>query len=104
MPILYIVAIGWIYVVLMMSVAETSAVAGIATFLFYGVLPLGVILYLLNTPKRRALRAEAEKLRRVQVQQRNVADESANASASELSDAPVHAATPKGTPEISPDP
>jgi hypothetical protein len=75
MPILYIVAIGWIYVVLMMSVAETSAVAGIATFLFYGVLPLGIILYLLNTPKRRAARAEAEKLRRAQMQQRNAAEE-----------------------------
>ncbi len=75
MPILYIVAIGWIYVVLMMSVAETSVVAGIATFLFYGVLPLGVILYLLNTPKRRAQRAEEEKLRRVQMQQRSIAAE-----------------------------
>jgi predicted membrane channel-forming protein YqfA (hemolysin III family) len=74
MPILYIVAIGWIYVVLMMSVAETSFIAGIATFLFYGVLPLGVILYLMNTPKRRAMRAEAEKLRRVQMQQRHLAD------------------------------
>jgi hypothetical protein len=70
MPILYIVAIGWIYVVLMMSVTETSVIAGIATFLFYGVLPLSVILYLMNTPKRRAMRAEAEKLRRVQMQQR----------------------------------
>jgi len=75
MPILYIVAIGWIYVVLMMSVAETSVVAGIATFLFYGVLPLAVILYLMNTPKRRAARAEAEKLRRVQVRQRAVTEE-----------------------------
>ena len=75
MPILYIVAIGWIYVVLMMSVAETSVVAGIATFLFYGVLPLGAILYLLNTPKRRAQRAEEEKLRRVQMQQRSIAAE-----------------------------
>ena len=80
MPILYIVAIGWIYVVLMMSVAETSAVAGIATFLFYGVLPLGVILYLMNTPKRRRVnvaRAEADKLRRVQMQQRGTPAEEA---------------------------
>ena len=75
MPILYIVAIGWIYVVLMMSVAETSVIAGFATFLFYGVLPLGVILYLMNTPKRRAMRAEAEKLRREQMQQRAAAAE-----------------------------
>ncbi len=83
MPILYIVAIGWIYVVLLMSVAETSTVAGIATFLFYGVLPLGVILYLLNTPKRRARRAETEKLRLVQMQQKILATELANAAAQE---------------------
>ncbi|HEX8955466.1 MAG TPA: hypothetical protein VF798_04295 [Burkholderiaceae bacterium] len=74
---MYIVAIGWIYVVLMMSVAETSVIAGIATFLFYGVLPLGVILYLMNTPKRRTARAEAEKLRRAQMRPiSTVADES----------------------------
>lgn len=85
MPILYIVAIGWIYVVLMMSVAETSVVAGIATFLFYGVLPLGVILYLLNTPKRRAQRAEEEKLRRVQMQQRNMANAAAQETPPEVS-------------------
>lgn len=64
---MYIVAIGWIYVVLMMSVTETSAIAGVMTFLLYGILPLTVILYLLNTPKRRQRRAEEEFLRRRQI-------------------------------------
>lgn len=50
---LHIVAIAWIYVVLMMSIAEHSVVAGIMTFLLYGVLPLTIILYLMNTPNRK---------------------------------------------------
>ena len=58
---LLIVAIGWMYVVLMMSVAESSAIAGVMTFLLYGVLPISVILYLLNTPKRRQRRQKEEK-------------------------------------------
>ncbi len=58
---MYIIAIGWIYVVLMMSITETSVTAGVMTFLLYGILPLGVILYLLNTPERRRRRAEIEK-------------------------------------------
>jgi TRAP-type C4-dicarboxylate transport system permease small subunit len=57
---MYIVAIGWIYVVLMMSISEASVTAGLMTFLIYGILPLGVILYLLGTPERRRRRAAAE--------------------------------------------
>lgn len=58
---MYIVAIGWIYVVLMMSITETSVIAGVMTFLLYGILPLTVILYLLATPERRRRRQAAEK-------------------------------------------
>lgn len=57
-----IVAIAWIYVVLMMSLTEHSIVAGIMTFLLYGVLPLGVILYLIGTPQRKRRRLAAEKI------------------------------------------
>lgn len=55
MPI-YIVAIGWIYVVLMMSVTERSAIAGIATFILYGAFPLSIILYVMDAPRRRKVR------------------------------------------------
>ncbi|RJG06277.1 hypothetical protein D3870_09855 [Noviherbaspirillum cavernae] len=58
---MYIVAIAWIYVVLMMSITEHSAVAGIVTFLLYGVLPLTIILYLMDTPRRKRNRAAREK-------------------------------------------
>ena len=60
---LYIVAIGWMYVVLMMTVAEALAPNGgllgaLITFVFYGLLPLALVLYLVATPARRkALRA-----------------------------------------------
>jgi biotin transporter BioY len=58
---MYIVAIGWIYVILMMLITETSVTAGVMTFLLYGILPLVVILYLMNTPGRRLRRKEIEK-------------------------------------------
>lgn len=57
-----IVAIAWIYVVLMMSITEHSVIAGIMTFLLYGVLPLTIILYLMGAPQRKRNRAKAEKL------------------------------------------
>lgn len=55
-----IIAIAWIYVVLMMSITEHSIIAGIMTFLLYGVLPLTIILYLLNGPNRKRRRLAAE--------------------------------------------
>jgi hypothetical protein len=54
----YLVVIAWMYVVLMMSVAEATNTTGsvlgaIVTFFLYGVLPLVVVVYLLRTPQRR---------------------------------------------------
>jgi hypothetical protein len=60
---MYLVAIAWIYVVLMMAVAEAmspqgSVIGAIFTFLLYGLLPLAIVLYILGTPgRRRALKA-----------------------------------------------
>jgi hypothetical protein len=56
----YIVAIGWLYVVLMMSVTERSVVAGVATFVFYGLAPLALFLWLAGTPQRRRNRRSAD--------------------------------------------
>jgi mannose/fructose/N-acetylgalactosamine-specific phosphotransferase system component IID len=46
---MYIVAIGWVYVVLMMAVAEATSSQGtvlgaVFTFILYGLLPLGIVL------------------------------------------------------------
>jgi len=64
---MYLVAIAWMYVVLMMAVAEAvspqgSVLGAFFTFLLYGLLPLSIVLYIMGTPgRRRALRAaEAE--------------------------------------------
>jgi hypothetical protein len=55
-----IVAVAWIYVVGLMALTETSVVAGIVTFLFYCVLPLGTTWYIAGSGKRKARRRAAE--------------------------------------------
>jgi biotin transporter BioY len=58
---MYIVTIAWIYVVLMMSIVEQSFIAGIMTFLMYGVLPLLITLYLMRAAQRKHQRRIAAK-------------------------------------------
>ncbi|MYN18584.1 hypothetical protein GTP81_17690 [Rugamonas sp. FT107W] len=55
-----IVAIAWIYVVGLMALTEPTVVAGIVTFLFYCVLPLGTLIYIAGSGKRKARRRAAE--------------------------------------------
>lgn len=79
-----IVAIAWIYVVLMMSITEHSIVAGIMTFLLYGVLPLGVILYLIGTPERKRRRLAAEKVQQDSCQTATTPPQSKTESSGEV--------------------
>lgn len=67
---MYLIAIAWMYVVLMMALAEALSAQGtllgaLFTFLLYGCLPLSIVMYLLGTPMRRRARlaAEAEQTR-----------------------------------------
>jgi biotin transporter BioY len=62
---MFIVAIGWMYVVLMMSIAEDTAVAGVMTFILYGLLPVAILLYLSGGGKRKRRRM-AEQQRRAE--------------------------------------
>jgi hypothetical protein len=61
---MYLIAIGWLYVALMMAVAEASASNGsilgaVFTFVLYGLAPTALVMYLLGTPARkRALKAQ----------------------------------------------
>jgi hypothetical protein len=57
---MHMVAIGWLWVAFMMAISEKSAVAGVMTFIFYGLVPCAVLLYILNkhAGKRRAHLAE----------------------------------------------
>ncbi len=59
-----IVAIAWIYVVGLMALTEPSVVAGIVTFLFYCVLPLGTLMYIAGSGRRKARRRAAEQAAR----------------------------------------
>lgn len=56
-----LVALAWMYVVVMMAVAEAASNQGtwlgaVFTLLLYGVLPLSIVLYVMNTPARNARR------------------------------------------------
>ncbi|MFM9914840.1 MAG: hypothetical protein ACKVOX_03445 [Rhizobacter sp.] len=62
---MYLVAIAWMYVVVMMTVVEATSqngtvIGAIFTFLLYGALPLAVVLYILRTPARRRARRLSE--------------------------------------------
>lgn len=72
---MHIAAVGWIYVTLMMAITEETVVAGIMTFLLYGVLPTLIILYVGGSGRRRQ-RREQERLQAMQErQQRNAAQD-----------------------------
>ncbi|MEO5671474.1 MAG: hypothetical protein ABIR26_12340 [Ramlibacter sp.] len=68
---MYIVVIAWLYVALMMAVAEATSpigtvVGAIFTFVLYGVGPVSLVVYLMRTPARKkAIKArEMEELAR----------------------------------------
>jgi hypothetical protein len=71
---MYIIAIGWLYVTLLVAVNEASVIAGVISFLFYGLLPSGLLLWISGSKVRRQRRAYREHLAAVQ------AAESASAS------------------------
>jgi hypothetical protein len=53
MPAMYIIAIGWIFVTGLMALTQDTIFSGLITFLFAGIGPLSLLLWLLNTPQRR---------------------------------------------------
>ena len=60
-----LIAIAWLYVALMMAVAEAihpqgSLLGAFFTLLMYGIGPLALVLYLVGTPARRRARRRAE--------------------------------------------
>ena len=62
---MYIVAIAWLYVALMMAIAEATHARGsllgaLVTFFLYGVGPVALVVYLLATPARRRVRRTAQ--------------------------------------------
>ncbi|MDZ7862612.1 hypothetical protein [Acidovorax sp.] len=55
---MYLIVIAWLYVTLMMAVAEATNTTGtvlgaIVTFVLYGLLPMGIVVYIMGTPSRK---------------------------------------------------
>lgn len=55
---MYLIVIAWFYVTLMMALAEASSPMGsmlgaMVTFVLYGMLPMGILIYILGTPQRK---------------------------------------------------
>lgn len=69
---MYLVVIAWLYVVLMMSVAEATCSNGtvlgaLFTFALYGVVPIALLVYIMGTPgRKRAIKAREEAARAAQ--------------------------------------
>ena len=62
---MYLVAIAWLYVVLLMTLAEATSTHGtvlgaVFTLLLYGALPLAIVMYVIRTPARRRARRASE--------------------------------------------
>jgi hypothetical protein len=74
---MFIVAIGWMYVVLMMSIAEETAVAGVMTFILYGLLPVAILLYISGGGKRKRRRIAERQQAEAAVAQAAADDEQA---------------------------
>ena len=89
---MYLVAVGWLYVALMMAVAEAThsdgtVVGAFFTFVLYGVLPVCLVMYLMGTPARRKRLREREA---AELAQRRAADSAAPDGGSESpAEAPV---------------
>jgi hypothetical protein len=50
---MYIVAIGWAYVILMMAITASSIGKALAILIFLGILPLALFVYVFDRPRRR---------------------------------------------------
>lgn len=55
---MYIIAIAWLYVTVLMASTEKTIVAGILTFVFYGLLPCALLLWLLGVKHRKHQRTK----------------------------------------------
>ena len=52
---MYIVAIGWAYVILMMALTSSSLTKGLMVAFFLGVLPLWLFIYIAGSSRRRSM-------------------------------------------------
>ncbi len=66
---MYLIVIAWLYVTLLMALAEAfssqgSVLGAIITFVFYGLLPMALVVYLMGSPlRRKAIRRQEQQAR-----------------------------------------
>jgi len=53
MSLTLIIVIGWLYVTILVAANEPTILSGIISFLFYGALPCGLLLYFAGSKVRR---------------------------------------------------
>ncbi len=57
---MYVIAIGWLYVTLLMAATEANLTAAVLTFAVFGAAPLALVLWLMGTPQRNRNRLSRE--------------------------------------------
>ena len=72
---MWIVAIAWIYVVVLMAATEPTVVAGIMTFAFYCALPLSILFYITGAKRRRQRGPGPQSRRHVDTRRESPADD-----------------------------
>lgn len=53
---MYIIAIAWLYVTVLMAATEKTITSGLLTFIFYGLLPCALLLWILGVKHRRFIK------------------------------------------------
>ena len=75
---MYIIAIGWLYVTVLIAANEPSIVAGIISFLFYGLVPCSLLLWISASKGRRQRKAYQELLANQRLNDGNGSDTESN--------------------------
>ncbi len=76
---MYIVVIAWFYVVLLMAFTEASITAGVLTFVFMGLAPCALLVWLFGGPARN----RAKRLQKLQHMAEDARDSQPEASATD---------------------
>lgn len=61
---MYLIPIAWLYVAILVAIAEDTIVAGVLTFIFWGLAPLALFMWIFGTPARRRRQREREAMDR----------------------------------------
>ena len=75
---MYIVAIGWLYVAMLIALSAQSVTGGVLSFLFYGLMPSALLLWLGGSKARRQRRRHQELLAHQRADKGNGGDAETN--------------------------